>query len=325
MKAIRAHSFGGPEVLQLETVDDPVHGLGEVVVEVRAAGVNPADTYMRSGTYAIRPELPYTPGGDAGGVICAMGPDVKQHKVGDRVFVGTALSFDLTGCYAEKVKRKASEVLPLAEGISFAQAATFGVSYPTAHYALFERGGAKAGETVFIHGASGSVGSSAIQLAKRAGLRVVGSAGTAKGLELVRAEGVDHAVNHTEAGYMNDVRRLTGGNGPELILEMLANVNLAADMDLVAKYGRIIVIGNRGEVTVNPRVAMMKELDIRGIALWNATAAQMKPAMRDILAGVADGSLRPVVGREMRLSEAAAAHLAVLEHGIGGKIVLIPE
>ena len=325
MKAIRAHSFGGPEVLQLETVDDPVPGLGEVVVEVGAAGVNPADTYMRSGTYAIRPELPYTPGGDAGGVICAKGPDVTHHKVGDRVFVGTALSFDLTGCYAEKVKRRASEVLPLAEGISFAQAATFGVSYPTAHYALFERGGAKAGETVFIHGASGSVGSSAIQLAKRAGLRVVGSAGTAKGLELVRAEGVDHAVNHTEAGYMNDVRRVTGGNGPELILEMLANVNLAADMDLAAKYGRIIVIGNRGEITVNPRVAMMKELDIRGIALWNATAAQIEPIMRDILAGVADGSLRPVVSREMRLSEAAAAHLAVLEHGIGGKIVLIPE
>jgi NADPH2:quinone reductase len=325
VKAIRAHSFGSPEVLQLESVDDPVPGSGEVVVEVRAAGVNPADTYMRSGTYAIRPELPYTPGGDAGGVICAIGPDVAQHKVGDRVFVGAALSFDLTGCYAEQVKRKASEVLPLADGISFAQAATFGVSYPTAHYALFERGGAKAGETVFIHGASGSVGSSAIQLAKRAGLRVVGSAGTTRGLELVRAEGVDHAVNHSEAGYMDDVRRFTDGNGPELILEMLANVNLAADMDLVAKYGRIIVIGNRGEIRVNPRVAMMKELDIRGIALWNATAAQMKPIIRDILAGVADGSLRPVVGREMRLSEAAAAHLAVLEHGIGGKIVLIPK
>jgi NADPH2:quinone reductase len=280
---------------------------------------------MRSGTYAIRPELPYTPGGDAGGVICAMGPDVTQHKVGDRVFVGTALSFDLTGCYAEKVKRKASEVLPLAEGISFAQAATFGVSYPTAHYALFERGGAKAGETVFIHGASGSVGSSAIQLAKRAGLRVVGSAGTAKGLELVRAEGLDHAVNHTEAGHMNDVRRLTDGNGPELILEMLANVNLAADMELAAKYGRIVVIGNRGEITINPRVAMMKELDIRGIALWNATAAQTKPIMLDILAGITEGSLHPVVGREMGLSEAAAAHVAVLEHGVGGKIVLIPS
>ena len=325
MKAIRAHSFGGPEVLQLETVEAPVAGPGEVVVEVRAAGVNPADTYMRSGTYAIRPELPYTPGGDAGGVISAIGPDVREHKIGDRVFAGTALSFDLTGCYAEKVKRKASEVLSLPEGVRFAQAATFGVSYPTAHYALFERGGAQAGETVFIHGASGSVGSSAIQLAKRAGLRVVGSAGTSKGLELVQAEGANHVVNHTEAGYMNEVRRVTGDKGPELILEMLANVNLATDMELAAKYGRIIVIGNRGEITINPRVAMMKELDIRGIALWNATAAQTKPIMLDILAGITEGSLHPVVGREMRLSEAAAAHVAVLGHGVGGKIVLLPS
>ena len=324
MKAIRAHSFGGPEVLRLETVADPVAGPGEVVVEVRAAGVNPADTYMRSGTYAIRPELPYTPGGDAGGVISAIGSGVTEHKVGDRVFVAMALGFDLTGCYAEKVKRKASEVLSIPEHVSFAEAATFGVSYCTAHYALFARGGAQAGETVFIHGASGSVGTSAIQLAKRAGLSVIGSAGTSKGLELVRAEGANHVVNHAEPGYMDEVRRITGDKGPELILEMLANVNLAADMELAAKYGRIIVIGNRGEITVNPRLAMMKELDIRGIALWNATAAQTKAIMLDILAGITEGALHPVVGREMGLSEAAAAHVAVLEHGVGGKIVLIP-
>lgn len=324
MKAIRVHSFGGPEVLQLETIDDPIPGAGEVVVELRAAGVNPADTYMRSGTYAVLPKLPYTPGGDGGGVISAIGPGVTDHKVGDRVFVGTALTFDLTGCYAEKVKRKASEVLALPKGVTFAQAAAFGVSYPTAHYALFERGGARPGETVFISGASGSVGSSAIQLAKRAGLRVIGSAGTPKGLELVRAEGADHAVNHTQEGYMDEVRRFTGGKGPELILEMLANVNLASDMDVAAKFGRIIVIGNRGEITINPRVAMAKDLDIRGLVLWNATAAQVKSMMLDILAGVAEGSLRPVVGREMRLSEAAAAHIAVLEHGVSGKLVLTP-
>jgi NADPH:quinone reductase len=324
MKAIRAHSFGGPEVLQLETVDDPVPGAGEVVVELRAAGVNPADTYMRSGTYAILPKLPYIPGGDAGGVISAVGPSVTEHKIGDRVFVGTAMSFDLTGCYAEKVKRKASEVRSLPKGVTFAQATTFGVSYPTAHYALFERGGAQRGETVFIHGASGSVGTSAIQLAKRAGLKVIGSAGTSKGLELVRAQGADNAVNHTEQNYMDEVRRFTRGTGPELILEMLANVNLAADMDVAAKFGRIIVIGNRGEITINPRVAMSKDLDIRGLVLWNATTAQVKSMMPDILAGVADGSQRPVVGREMRLSEAPAAHVAVLKHGVDGKIVLLP-
>jgi NADPH2:quinone reductase len=324
MQAIRVHAFGGPEVLRLETVPDPIPGPGEVVVDIRAAGVNPADTYMRLGTYAIVPPLPYTPGGDAGGVVSAVGTGVADLTAGDRVFVGTAISFDLTGCYAEKVKRRADEVLPIPAGVSFAQAAAFGVSYTTAHYALFARGGAQAGETVFIHGASGSVGTAAIQLAKRAGLKVIGSAGSEKGLELVRREGADHAVNHTQAGYIEEVRRLAGGKGPEIILEMLANVNLAADLDLVAKYGRIIVIGNRGEISISPRVAMMKEIDIRGIALWNSTPAQMRPIMADILAGVADGSLRPIIGREMKLAEAAAAHVAVLQPGAYGKIVLVP-
>ena len=324
MKAIRAHSFGGPDVLKLEDVDDPVAGPGEVVIDVRAAGVNPADTYMRSGTYAIVPKLPYIPGGDAGGVVSALGAGVRDFQVGDPVVVGTALGFDMTGCYAEKVKRKASEVLPLPPGLSFAAAAAFGVPYATAHIALFTRGQARAGETVFVHGASGSVGTAAIQLAKRAGLKVIGSGGTARGLELIAKEGADHAVDHTAKGYLDEVKRLTGGNGPALILEMLANVNLVADMDVAAKYGRIVVIGNRGEITINARVAMMKELDIRGMALWNATPEQVRPAMKDILDGVAAGALRPVIGRDMPLAEAAAAHVAVLQPGAYGKIVLVP-
>lgn len=324
MRAIRVDDFGGPEVMRLQEVSDPIPGTGEVVIDVRAAGVNPADTYMRSGAYAILPKLPYTPGGDAGGVVAAVGPDVEDFAVGDRVFVGTALSFDLTGCYAEKVKRRASEVMKLPGDVGFAAAAAFGVSYPTAHYALFARGGARAGETVFIHGASGSVGTAAVQLAKRAGLKVVGSAGSASGLALVVEEGADLAVDHTRKGYLDEVRSYTGGRGPELILEMLANVNLAADMELVAKYGRIIVVGNRGEITVNPRLTMMKELDIRGIQLWNATPAQVKPMMQDIMAGVAEGALRPIVGREFPLADAAAAHVAVLAPGAHGKIVLVP-
>jgi len=324
MKAIRAHSFGGPDVLRLETLEDPIPSRGELVIEVRAAGVNPADTYMRSGTYAIVPDLPYIPGGDAGGVVSALGEGVEGFGIGDPVIVGTALSFDLTGCYAGKVKRRASEVLPLPAGVSFAQAAAFGVSYPTAHYALFLRGGATAGETVFIHGASGSVGTSAIQLAKRAGMKVIGSGGTPQGLELIIKEGADHAVDHTKEGYLDEVKRLTCGIGPDLILEMLANINLSADMDVAAKFGRIMIIGNRGEIIINPRVAMMKELDIRGIALWNATHEQMRPIMKDILTAAAEGTVRPVIGKQMPLAEAAAAHVAVLQPGAHGKIVLVP-
>lgn len=324
MKAIRAHSFGGPDVFRLDEIDDPVPGPDEVVIDMRAAGVNPADTYMRNGTYAIVPDLPYIPGGDAAGVVSAVGAKVTGFAVGDHAVVGTAMSMDLTGCYAEKIKRPAREVIRLPENVSFAEAAAFGVSYTTAHYGLFERGGARAGETVFIHGASGSVGTSAIQLAKRAGLTVVGSGGTEKGLELIRAEGADLAVDHTKDGYLDEVTAFTKGEGPALILEMLADVNLAADMDLAAKYGRIIIIGNRGDITITPRVAMMKELDIRGIALWNASPDQVAPMVEDILAGVAEGALRPIIGREMPLAEAAAAHVAVLEPGAYGKIVLVP-
>ncbi|MEM7544159.1 MAG: NADPH:quinone reductase [Pseudomonadota bacterium] len=324
MKAIRAHAFGGPEVLQLDDVPDPEPGPGEVLIEVRAAGINPADTYMRGGAYAIVPDLPYIPGGDAGGMIAAVGDGVKSFGIGDRVVVGTALGFDMTGCYAEKVVRKLTDVLALPDRVTFEQAAAFGVPYATAHYALFRRGGGEAGETVFIHGASGAVGTAAIQLAKRAGMHVIGSAGTERGIDLILAQGADHAVNHLTDGYLDEVTSLTGGNGPSLILEMLANVNLEADMQIAAKYGRIIIIGNRGEITITPRLAMMKELDIRGIALFNADHADMMAAMADIMMAASDGQIHPVVGREFPLAEAAAGHAAVLEPGAHGKIVLIP-
>lgn len=324
MRAIRVKEFGGPEVLEITEIDDPTPSPGEVVVDMRAAGVNPADTYMRDGVYAIKPDLPYTPGGDAGGVVSAIGEGVTNFEIGDRVIVGTALCFSLNDCYAEKIKRKATEILPLPDNVSFEQAAAFGVSYPTAHYALFTRGDAKTGETLFIHGASGSVGTSAIQLAKRAGMRVIGSAGSDKGLELIKQQGVDFAVDHTRDGYIDEIKAYTGGKGVDLTLEMLANVNLAADMDLAAKFGRIVIIGNRGEITINPRVAMGKELEIRGTVLWNATAEQIKPIMDDILSAVADGSINPVIGEHIPLAEASRAHKAVLEPGSYGKIVLVP-
>ena len=323
MKAIRAHAFGGPEVLQLDEIDAPAPGPGEVLIAVEAAGINPADTYMLGGAYAIVPDLPYIPGGDAAGVIEAVGPGVTDLSVGQRVFAGTLLGFRMQDCYAEKVVRQADNVMVLPDGVSAQQGAALGVPYGTAHYALFARGGAQAGETVFIHGASGAVGTAAIQLAKRAGLRVIGSGGTQRGRELILELGADHAVDHTADGYVDHVKELTDG-GPQLILEMLANVNLATDLDLVAKYGRVIVIGNRGEITINARVAMMKELDIRGLALFNATRAQAEDIAKDLIAGLADGSLKPIIGRELALADAAAGHRAVMEPGAFGKIVLTP-
>ncbi len=324
MKAIVAHEFGGAEKLGLEEIADPAPGPGEVLIRVKAAGVNPSDVYMLSGAYAVTPDLPYTPGYDAAGVVEAVGEGVAALAPGDRVATGGIFGLGATGAFAELMRRPAADCVKIPDSLSFAAGAAFGVPYATAHYALFARGGAKAGDTVFIHGASGAVGTAAIQLAKRAGLTVIGSAGTSEGLDLVRAEGADHVVNHGAEGYLEEVRAATGGDGPALILEMLADRNLAADMDLAPKYGRILVIGCRGEVTIAPRVAMMKDLDIRGLALFNASRAEAEAIMADLVAAAADGSIRPVIRAEMALAEAADAMRLVMAPGAKGKIVLAP-
>jgi NADPH2:quinone reductase len=330
MKAIRTAAFGGPEVLTFEDIADPTPGAGEVVVDIKAAGLNPSDVYMLTGVYLVVPDLPFTPGYDAAGVVSAPGDGVGGLNVGDRVIVGAPLSLDgsrkdlgITGCFAEKVVRRAADLSKLPDNTSFAQGAAIGVPYATAHYGLFGRGGGKAGETVFIHGASGAVGTAAIQLAKRAGMQVIGSAGTAQGLDLVRELGADLAVNHREDGYIDEVRKASNG-GPQLILEMLANENLATDLDLIPKFGRIVIIGARAETTINPRAIMMKDADVRGLVLFNASREDREAIMDDLVAGLADGSLSPIIGTEMPLADTAAAYTKVMEPGAHGKIALIP-
>ncbi len=259
MKAIQVHQFGGPEVLSLEEIPTPKPGPGEVLVHVRAAGVNPYDTYMRAGTYAVKPPLPYTPGSDAAGIVEAVGPRVTKVKPGDRAYTATTI----TGAYAEYALARESQVYPLPENISFAQGAGVWVPYGTAYTALHLHGHARPGETLLVHGASGGVGTAAVQFARAGGLTVIGTAGTQRGLELVKKEGAHHVFDHTKAGYAEEIQKVTGGKGVNVVLEMLANVNLATDLKLLAQYGRVIVIGNRGEITINPRELMLRRAMVR--------------------------------------------------------------
>lgn len=325
MKAIRAHKFGGPEALQLDEIDAPTPAEGEVVVEMKAAGVNPSDTYVLSGTYAIKPELPYIPGGDAGGIVCEIGARVTKVKVGDRVAIGKSFGVEFSGTYAEKILRKEEHLIVLPDHVEFAQATTLGVSYPTAHYALFKRGRATKDDVIFIHGASGSVGTSAIQLAKGIGATVIGSAGTDKGLALIKDQGVDLAVDHSKEGYIDKIMAFTNGNGVDLTLEMLANVNLATDLDIAARKGRIVVIGNRGEITINPRLTMMKELDVMGMAAWNISKDDMAIIIADLVAALADKTIAPVIGKQFPLQDAGDAFRYVItpDDGASGKVVLV--
>jgi len=320
MKAIRVGKFGPPEVMAPEEVADLVPGPGQVVVTVEAAGVNPVDTYIRSGLYQHAASPPYTPGIDAAGVVAAVGPDVKHRRVGDRVYVAWSVS----GTYAEQVLCTEFQTHPLPEGITFGQGAAIGVPYGAAYRALFQRAHAQAGETVLVHGASGGVGLGAVQLARAAGLRVIGTAGSDRGRALVQAQGAHHVLDHHEQGYLDRLTELTCGRGVDVILEMLANVNLAGDLTVLATGGRVAVIGSRGRVEIDPRDAMGREASILGVTMYHATPEDLASMHAAFVAGLENGTLRPVVSMERPLDEAAAAHHAVMEGNTLGKIVLIP-
>jgi NADPH:quinone reductase len=320
MKAILVREFGGPEVLKFEEAPTPKPGAGQVLVRIHAAGVNPYDTYMRSGSYAVKPALPYTPGSDGAGVIEAVGEGVKKVKPGDRVYTAKTVS----GAYAQYALALEEQVHPLPDKISFGQGAGVWVPYGTAYHALHHSAKARASESVLVHGASGGVGIASVQTARAMGLTVLGTAGTQKGLELVKREGAHQVFDHGKTGYQEEILKATGGRGLDIILEMLANVNLAHDLKLLATRGRVIVIGNRGEVTINARELMGRRASIRAFTLWGITPAEENEIHAGIAAGLANGTLRPIVGKELPLAEAARAHKEILEPGAAGKMVLIP-
>jgi NADPH:quinone reductase len=320
MRAIVVREFGEPEVLKVEEAPRPEPGPGELLVRVRAAGVNPADTYMRSGAYAAKPSLPYTPGTDGAGVVEAVGAGIDRVAVGDRVYLARSLG----GTYAEYALALESQVHPLPEALGFAQGAALFVPYATAYRALFQLGRARSGETLLVHGASGGVGIAALQFAAAAGLAAIGTAGSERGRELVLHEGAAHVLDHRDPRRREEVLRLTGGRGVDLILEMLANENLGIDLTMLARGGRVVVIGSRGEAKVNPRDLMSRDAAVFGMLLWNVPETAEAEAHGAIADGLARGALRPVVGTELPLERAPEAHRKVLEPGAYGKIVLVP-
>jgi len=318
MKAIVVRQFGAPEVMTLETVADPAPGPGQVAIRVHACGVNPVDTYIRAGIYARKPALPYTPGTDVAGLVHTVGAGVTRVQEGDRVYGHGAI-----GGYGEIALCDDWRVQALPDRVTFSQGAAMGVPYATAWRALLMRAGARPGNTVLVHGASGGVGIAAVQIARSRGLTVIGTAGTVEGIELVRAEGAHHVLNHREPDYLQQVLALTGNRGVDVVLEMLANVNLDKDLDVLALHGRVVVIGSRGRVEIDPRKTISRDAAVLGMTLFNATRADLEEIHAGLCAGLDNGTLAPVVGKEMPLADAARAHVAVMESGALGKIVLV--
>ena len=320
MKAIVVREFGEPEVMKVEEVAVPEPTGKQVLVKIEAAGVNPVDTYLSTGIHANEPKLPYTPGKDAAGVVEAVGGDVSVWKPGDRVYTADSL----TGTYAEYSLASEAQLGRLPGNISFEKGAGVWTPYATSYRALFQKAQAKAGETVLIHGASGGVGSAAVQWAKNAGLTVIGTASSDAGAKLVAELGADAVFDHTDEGHYSAIREFTHGKGVDIIIEMLANVNLERDFEALAMFGRIVVVGNRGSLTFTPRLAMTKDATIYGMSLFNSPQSDRDMIHAAIHTGLSNGSLDPIVSRVFRLDEAPLSHLAVINEKSNGKIVLRP-
>ena len=320
MKAIIVHEYGEPEVMKVEEVPTPEPAGNQVLVKVEAAGVNPVDTYLRTGIHAHAPKLPYTPGKDAAGIVESVGDKVSTFKPGDRVYTADSL----TGTYAEYSLCNESQLGRLPDGLDLEEGAGVWTPYATSYRALFQKGRAKAGETVLVHGASGGVGNAAVQWAKAAGLTVVGTASSEEGKQLVAEQGADAVFDHTDEDHFGDIREHTDGKGVELIVEMLANVNLERDFEALAMFGRIVVVGNRGSIQFTPRLAMTKDATIYGMSLFNSPQEARDEIHAAIFKGLSDGSLRPQVNRKFSLAEAPIAHHEIIENKAAGKLILKP-
>jgi NADPH2:quinone reductase len=267
------------------------------------------------------PALPYTPGNDGAGVVEQIGDSVTEFKAGDRVYTAGSMS----GTYAEFALCRTTQVHPLPANASFAQGAAMGTPYATACRGLFQRADAKPGETVLVHGASGGVGTAAVQLARARGLRVFGTASSEEGRTLAREQGAHEVFDHRAPDHFEQIMKATGERGVDVIVELLANVNLGKDLTILAKGGRVAIIGSRGRIKIDPRDTMQRDADIRGMVLPNTPPAELASIHAALVAGLENGTLRPVIGKEFPLAEAAQAHRAVTESGAFGKIVLVPK
>nr|CAB3233951.1 quinone oxidoreductase-like [Phallusia mammillata] len=322
MRAVVVSKFGDESVLEVQrNVPIPTVESGEVMVKVAAIGVNPVETYIRSGNYKMLPKLPYVPGNDISGTIVAIGANVTMFKEGDRVASFMRVK---SGAYAEYCAVHSDWLMPLPNDFDFRKGAAIGTPYFTAYKALFLKANAKANDVLLVHGASGGVGMAACQLAVSHGMKVFGTAGSKEGMDVVLQQGAERAFNHKEKGYTDKILEATNGHGPDIIIEMLSNVNLNRDLEIVAPKGRIVIVGCRGTIEMNPRLIMGKESRVEGVALAVTTKEEFSEMNRAISARVKTGSINPCIGKEFSLNDVQRAHREIISNsGSKGKMVLI--
>lgn len=322
MKAVLCKAFGPAETLVLEEIASPEAKKNEVLLQVHAAGVNFPDTLIIEGKYQFKPPFPFSPGGEAAGVVTAVGEKVSHLNVGDRVMALTGW-----GSFAEEVAVPGYNVMPIPASMDFASAAAFGMTYGTSMHALKQRANLQPGETLLVLGASGGVGLAAVEIGKAMGAKVIAAASSAEKLEVAKAAGADELINYSESNLKDEVKRLTGGQGADVIYDPVGGDLFDAAIRSIAWNGRLLVVGFASgripELPVN--LTLLKGAAVVGV-FWGAFA-QRQPQdnaanFQQLFAWHAEGKLKPLVSQTFPLAQAAEAINTLGQRKAVGKVVV---
>ena len=322
MKAVLCKAFGPAETLVLEEIASPEAKKNEVLLQVHAAGVNFPDTLIIEGKYQFKPPFPFSPGGEASGVVTAVGEKVSHLKVGDRVMALTGW-----GSFAEEVAVPGYNVMPIPASMDFASAAAFGMTYGTSMHALKQRANLQPGETLLVLGASGGVGLAAVEIGKAMGAKVIAAASSAEKLEVAKAAGADELINYSENNLKDEVKRLTGGQGADVIYDPVGGDLFDAAIRSIAWNGRLLVVGFASgripELPVN--LTLLKGAAVVGV-FWGSFA-QRQPQdnaanFQQLFAWHAEGKLKPLVSQTFPLAQAAEAINTLGQRKAVGKVVV---
>lgn len=329
MKAASLAATGSPDVLRYGDLPDPAPQAGEVRVRVRVSGLNPIDVYVRAGTVAMKLPMPFVPNSDLAGVVESVGPGSKRFRVGDRVWGSNQGLLGRQGTAAELACVHEDWLYPIPDGVGDEAAAAAALTGVTAHLGLFGAARLKAGETVFVNGGTGGVGSMVVQMAGAVGAKAIATVGSAEKAALVKAWG-GTAINYRDEDVAARVKELTGGRGVDVWYETQREQDLVKTVDLMAPRGRIVVIAGRASQPVLPVGPFyVKGLSLFGFAMFNATPDEQRACAADINRWLASGQLKPPVGKTFPLAETAAAHRFLEENTLGkagtlvGKVLVV--
>ena len=324
MKALICHAFGPIDQLRVEDMPDLVPGPGEVVLRVRAAGVNFPDALIVQNLYQFKPTPPFSPGGESAGEVLAVGEGVTRFKVGD-----AAIALTIWGGFAEQVRVLEDQLFALPEGMHYEVAGALLLTYGTCLHALRDRANLQAGQTVLVLGAAGGIGTATIELAKAMGARVIAAASTAEKLDLCRRLGADECINYREQNLRDELKRLTGGQGVDVVMDPVGGDLAELALRSMAWRGRYLVVGfTDGQIPRLPlNLVLLKGCAIVGV-FWGdfirrepAAAAQ---DLHDLVAMYRDKRIHPLISGRYSLQDAPQAIAALAERRAQGKLIVLP-